>query len=66
MKALTKEMKEKRMTFKMLAKKLGVSTVTINNWISGKCSPNFENMDGLALLGFSTTVCLEPSKEIEV
>ena len=66
MKVLTKEMKENRMTFKDLAEKLGVSTVTINNWIAGKCSPSFNNMDGLSELGFSNTACLEPSKDVEV
>ena len=66
LKVLKKEMKEKRMTFKDLSEKIGVSRTTINNWISGKCSPSFANMDSLAELGFSNTACLEPSKDVEV
>jgi transcriptional regulator with XRE-family HTH domain len=63
---LRKELKQKRMTRRKLAESLGVSFTTICNWISGKCSPSFENMDSLKALGFSETACLEPSKDVEV
>ncbi len=65
MKVLKKEMKQKRMSLAHLARKLGVSQQTINNWLSGKCAPNFDNMDALDALGFSETACLEPNKEVE-
>ena len=66
MQVLKKEMKLKRLSRKDLAEKLGVSSTTIKNWITGTCSPGFENMDGLKDLGFSDTACLDPSKEVEV
>lgn len=66
MEVLKKEMKQKRLSRKKLAKKIGVSSTTIKNWINGTCAPNFDNMDALEKLGFSETACLEPSKEVEV
>jgi len=66
LKVLKKEMKQKRMDIETLAKEVGVSKTTINNWLSGKCSPGFDNMDALEDLGFSSTACLEPNKEVEV
>jgi len=66
LKVLKKEMKEKRMDIKTLSKKIGVSKTTINNWLTGKCSPSFDNMDSLEKLGFSNTACLEPNKDVEV
>lgn len=66
MEILKKELKQKRMTRRTLAEKAGVSFQTTCNWISGKCSPSFENMDTLKKLGFSESACLDPSKEVEV
>jgi len=66
MQILKKEMKQKRINKKDLAKKIGVSSTTIKNWIDGVCSPGFINMDALESLGFSETACLQPSKEVEV
>jgi len=66
MKALVKEMKQKRVTREQLAKAIGVSRQTVFNWISGSCSPSFENMDALKDLGYSETACLAPDQEVEV
>jgi len=63
---LKKELKQKRMTRRKLADSLGVSFTTICNWITGKCAPSLQNMDGLKDLGFTETACLDPSKEVEV
>ena len=54
------------MNIATLAEKVGVSKTTIMNWLNGKCSPSFDNMDSLNALGFSNTACLEPNKDVEV
>lgn len=66
MEILKKELKQKRMTRRKLSTEVGVSFQTVCNWISGKCCPDFDNMDSLKELGFSETACLEPSKDVEV
>jgi len=66
LKVLKKEMRLKRMNIAALAEKVGVSKTTIMNWLNGKCSPSFDNMDSLNALGFSNTACLEPNKDVEV
>ena len=64
MKVLKKEMKQKRMSHALLALRLNVSKQTVSNWLSGKCAPDFDNMDALKELGFSETAYLEPDKEV--
>jgi len=38
----------RNMTQKELAKRMGVTQVTVNNWVQGKTKPNIEQLSKLA------------------
>lgn len=45
---ISTERKEKGISQEKLAKEIGVSVVTINNWEHGKCTPSTKNMVKIA------------------
>lgn len=42
--------KAKGVKQKFIAEKLGVSVVTVSNWVKGKTSPSEENLEKLSVL----------------
>ena len=66
MKALEKEMKINGYTSRSLAKKLGVSSPSVQGWVKGDFNPSPGKIVKLKALGFSDLACLTPAAEVEI